>query len=438
MQSDTDTGGEHVLGDVLEQLAELKQTPVGTVIHEQVTQILDEHQELSTRLDQTYGLLLHLLLDAYARDPNPEHVTRVNAQLIRVRHGESTADLSEPLLPEMPAEPAVRPQAPEAQRLWAPTPAPEVVAPAATESRPRTPEPTPTVPAANERRVNSAYRLHLDRKRSEIERLQETLSRSVGEAVTQNREFGALLQIELRALQQAEGAQEVEQLRTILIDGIEELLRGQSQLGNKLHRTSDYLKLMKSDGQRLREELDKVRLLSLTDEFTGLPNRRAFMRRLQDEISRAQRFGTPLAMALIDLDEFKAVNDTFGHAAGDEVLRCYANQVLSVLRHHDMVARYGGEEFVVLLPNTNEHGAVRALSKVRARAQEVPCTHEGKTLPLPSFSGGVTLYVPGEAPNVFIERADRGLYRAKANGRNRVELALAKPLTQESELTNGR
>lgn len=438
-QSDTDTGGEHVLGDVLEQLAELKQTPVGTVIHEQVTQILDEHQELSARLDQTYGLLLHLLLDAYARDPNPEHVTRVNAQLIRVRAGESAADLSEPMLPEMPAEPAVRSQPPEAQRLWAPTPAPESMAPATTEHRPRAPESATTAmtpaPAANERRVNSAYRLHLDRKRSEIERLQETLSRSVGEAVTQNREFGALLQIELRALQQAEGAQEVEQLRTILIDGIEELLRGQSQLGNKLHRTSDYLKLMKSDGQRLREELDKVRLLSLTDEFTGLPNRRAFMRRLQDEISRAQRFGTPLAMALIDLDEFKAVNDTFGHAGGDEVLRCYANQVLSVLRHHDMVARYGGEEFAVLLPNTSEHGAVRALSKVRARAQEVPCTHEGKTLPLPSFSGGVTLYVPGEAPNVFIERADRGLYRAKANGRNRVEVAVTP--THESEITNG-
>jgi diguanylate cyclase (GGDEF)-like protein len=438
-QSDTDTGGEYVLEDVLEQLAELKQTPVGTVIHEQVTHILDEHQELSARLDQTYGLLLHLLLDAYARDPNPEHVTRVNAQLIRVRAGEGTADLSEPMLPEMPAEAAVRPPAPETQRLWAPPPTPESVAPAATESRPRAPESAPTdmtpAPAANERRVNSAYRLHLDRKRSEIERLQETLSRSVGEAVTQNREFGALLQIELRALQQAEGAQEVEHLRTILIDGIEELLRGQNQLGNKLHRTSDYLKLMTSDGQRLREELDKVRLLSLTDEFTGLPNRRAFMRRLQDEISRAQRFGTPLAMALIDLDEFKAVNDTFGHAAGDEVLRCYANQVLSILRHHDMVARYGGEEFAVLLPNTSEHGAVRALSKVRARTQEVPCAHEGKTLPLPSFSGGVTLYVPGEAPNVFIDRADRALYRAKANGRNRVEVAVTP--THESEITNG-
>jgi diguanylate cyclase (GGDEF)-like protein len=170
-----------------------------------------------------------------------------------------------------------------------------------------------------------------------------------------------------------------------------------------------------------------VRLLSLTDEFTGLPNRRAFMRRLDDEIGRSQRYATPLALVMIDLDGFKMVNDTRGHAAGDEVLRCYANDVLSVFRHHDMVARYGGEEFSVLLPNTASEDAMSAMRKVQGRVASILCEYEGRKLTLPTFSAGLTLYVPGESPAALIERADRALYSAKRRGRNRVEVDFVVP-----------
>ena len=273
-----------------------------------------------------------------------------------------------------------------------------------------------------ERRVNSAYRMHLNRKRDEIDKLQETLVNKVAEAINQNKEFGALLEIERGALQQAESIQEIETLRQILLGGIDELLQGQSALAKKLRGSSDYLQLVKSDSERLHDELNKVRLLSLTDEFTGLPNRRAFMRRLEDEIGRAQRYGTPLALALIDLDEFKLINDTHGHAAGDDVLRCYANNVLSIFRHHDMVARYGGEEFSVLLPNTASEGALCALRKVQGRAQKTYCEHVGNRLTLPTFSAGLTLYVPGETPSGLIDRADKALYSAKRMGRDRIEV----------------
>lgn len=275
----------------------------------------------------------------------------------------------------------------------------------------------------SERRVNTAYRLHLDRKRDEIEKLQETLSQGIREAITQNREFGALLQIELSALKQADGEQEMENLRHILIGGIEELISGQHLLDSKLNQTGGYLNLIKADSQRLRDELHKVRLLSLTDEFTGLPNRRAFMRRLQDELGRAQRYGTPLALVLIDLDEFKSINDAHGHNGGDEVLRHYANQVLTILRHHDMVARYGGEEFAVMLPNTTEGGAIAAMDKARQRARELVCQFGDKAIKLPTFSAGVAMYQAGESPNDLIERADRALYAAKSFGRDRTEVA---------------
>lgn len=434
--------GGQVLGRVLAQLEDLKHSPTGTVIFEQLDELLGDHRDLVGRIDQTYALLLHLLLESYASDPRAEHVMKIHAGMIRSRES--------PPVPEQPPAPppvveAAAPAAPpaEAHPVWGrpATPPPAAAAPPAIE-----PEPSPVDSGngaalgatAGERRVHSAYRLHLDRKRDEIEKLQETLAKSVTEAVQQNREFGALLQIELRALQQADGAAEVEQLRQILIGGIGELIQGQRQLGQKLHRTGDYLKLIKSDSQRLRDELNKVRLLSLTDEFTGLPNRRAFMRRLQDEISRAQRYGIPLAMALIDLDEFKAINDAFGHAGGDEVLRCYATQVLTVLRHHDLVARYGGEEFAVLLPNTAQEGALAAMAKVRERAQATHCVADGRKVPMPTFSAGVTLYVPGEAPNVLIERADRALYQAKRGGRNRVEIELGPPASaSEDDQTSG-
>ena len=435
----SDTEGRRLLRKVLVLLENLRQTPVGTVIYDQITRLMEEHESLQTRIDHTYSQLLHLLLDEYARNPTSDNVTRINARLIQAR-------LAHELPQEPPAEPATADRGAAAEETLVPQPpesgldraldilikatgeagaetpgAAEAAGPAAGMI---TPEEQAYPPPLIEHRVNTAYRQHLDRKRDEIEKLQENFARNVTEAVAQNREFGALLQIELDALHQAEGAHEIESLRRILIGGIEELIRGQRSLENKLRKTGDYLRLVKSDSTRLRDELNKVHLLSLTDEATGLPNRRAFMRQLLDEIGRAQRYGTPLALAMVDLDEFKAINDAYGHAAGDEVLRCYAKDVLSILRHHDMVARYGGEEFSILLPNTALEGARSAITKVKNHAQQVRYEFEGKAFPVPTFSAGLALYIPGESHMMLIDRSDRALYRAKQLGRNRIEADL--------------
>ena len=394
---------------------------------------MEEQEGVQAKVDHVYASLLHLLLNAYARDPSADHITRINARLIQLRRG--------PILPRTGKAPdetieAKLRQAAESQvpgrpaaEVTKPAPTPE---PAARVRPAPAPGPGPTASPGNgatetERRVDAAYRQHLDQQRSEIEKLQQTLARTVTDAITQNREFGALLQIELRALQQANGDKEVEQLRQILVGGLEELIQGQNSLEAKLHKTGGYLRLIKADSERLHEELNKVRLLSLTDEFTGLPNRRAFMRRLKDEISRSQRYGASLALAIIDLDEFKAINDIHGHATGDAILRCYATEVLTVLRHHDLVARYGGEEFAILMPNTTREGAVAAIEKVRSRALQVVCEFQGRDFKLPTFSTGVALYVVGESHTDLIDRADRALYRAKRLGRNRIELEQGLP-----------
>lgn len=441
-------------------LAGLKQTPVGAVIFERVSRLLQEQEAAQRDVQRVYGMLLRVLLDTYARNPTLEHVNQINTKLTELQEalGRTVAlptfaappaaaieddayQASEPRaqedLSEAIRELAEDERAPDVSPEASPPVEPLDAAPDADDSA-SVPDTTAAERIAQiegapmhigsapqvERRVNSAYRLHLDRKRGEIAKLQEAFARNVGEAIEQNREFGALLQIEMSALAHTDGAQEIETMRQILVGAIEELIQGQRSLDVKLHRTRDYLTLIKSDSDRLHEELNKVRLLSLTDEFTGLPNRRAFTRRLQDEIGRAERYGTPLALGLIDLDDFKSVNDLYGHAAGDEVLRSYGANVLSILRHHDLVARYGGEEFAVLLPNTSIDGARAALQKVRHRAQAISCNIDGKPVRVPTFSAGITLYTSGDIYSTLIDRADRALYRAKHLGRNRIEAEL--------------
>jgi diguanylate cyclase (GGDEF)-like protein len=266
------------------------------------------------------------------------------------------------------------------------------------------------------------YRQELEARRKDIQKLQSNLGQQVVETITQNEEFGVILEVVLAELHQAEEVQGIENARWTLIREIEKLMKGHNELADKLDSTHHYLQLIESDSRQLTDELTRVRLLSLTDELTGLPNRRAFMRRLEDEVARVQRYGFPLSFALIDLDHFKSINDEFGHAAGDEVLRVYSKNIMTVFRHHDMVARYGGEEFAVLLPNTDADGAVRALNKVRRRAAETRWQSNGMVSQVPSFSAGVSLFKPGESSSAFIERADKALYRAKRLGRDRIEL----------------
>lgn len=258
---------------------------------------------------------------------------------------------------------------------------------------------------------------------SEIKKIRDEFARQVDDAISTNQQFGVLLEVELDALQQASRIDDLEERRRVLIQEVEKFVGRHRSLSHKFDTASKYLKIIESDNQHLNDELDRVRMLSLTDELTALPNRRAFMKRLEDEVGRVNRYGYPISLVLIDLDEFKSINDIHGHAAGDAVLRCYAEYVLSAFRHHDMVARYGGEEFSVILPNTREEGAMRALAKAQDYAAQTYCMHNGERLNMPTFSAGLAEYRQGELPAEFIERADAALYRAKHTGRNRIEIA---------------
>lgn len=178
---------------------------------------------------------------------------------------------------------------------------------------------------------------------------------------------------------------------------------------------------LRTERDDLAVALRHTEALSLTDELTGLPNRRAFVQRLDQELSRSQRTGQPLAMVLLDIDNFKRVNDRYGHYVGDMILRCYAQSMVRDLRQHDLLARYGGEEFVLLLPETSLDDARNALVKLGRRIRREPLDAGGTCIDLPTFSAGIACLRSGESATVLINRADQSLYRAKRLGRNRIE-----------------
>ena len=154
------------------------------------------------------------------------------------------------------------------------------------------------------------------------------------------------------------------------------------------------------------------------DSLTGLANRRAVEEILAAEISRAQRFTHDLAVVLLDLDRFKEINDSFGHAAGDVMLRAVSRLLTSLARQGDTVARWGGEEFVVVLPETDLAGAQRFAERLR-RTIEAHSVGDMHT----STSCGVATMLPEDTVHDLIGAADEALYQAKSNGRNRTETA---------------
>lgn len=170
-------------------------------------------------------------------------------------------------------------------------------------------------------------------------------------------------------------------------------------------------------GRRARSLL----ALMIRDSLTGLYNHTHTLHLLDQEISRARQKGHPLCFAMIDLDYFKKVNDSFGHAIGDRILRSLSIFLKQRLRKTDHIGRYGGEEFVIILPNTQPEDALRVLDGIRKRFSELR-QHAGDQELNVTFSGGVAGWQGGSA-QALCERADRALYESKGNGRNCVTLA---------------
>jgi len=164
----------------------------------------------------------------------------------------------------------------------------------------------------------------------------------------------------------------------------------------------------------LEARAEEFERLAHIDPLTGLANRRAAEERLTSEASRCQRYGHPLTVVSFDLDKFKQINDTYGHPAGDLVLKEFARRLASAIRLSDFAARMGGDEFLVLLPECT----VQQVGTLLARLRPMEIRFDGKKIPI-GFSSGWVGYEKGESTDQFLERADRVLYAEKRAGKRR-------------------
>lgn len=173
-------------------------------------------------------------------------------------------------------------------------------------------------------------------------------------------------------------------------------------------------------------ETARLARLAVTDDLTRAYNYRVLGPRLGEEVSRAARYGDPLSVLMMDLDHFKRVNDRYGHAVGDEVLRGFVDRVRAEVRQPDVLIRRGGEEFLLVMPKTGEPDAQKVAERIRERVAASPIETTGGPVPL-TVSIGVATWTFGEEAAGLEARADAALYRAKRRGRDRVSTAPPPP-----------
>lgn len=186
-------------------------------------------------------------------------------------------------------------------------------------------------------------------------------------------------------------------------------------VGHELARREDMRKL-----EQARLELE---VLARTDSLTGLFNRRYMEERLNAELDRSRRYGNALAVALLDFDHFKTINDKHGHAAGDAALELFADTVRELTRTTDITARWGGEEFLMLLPETDLEGALNFLERLADNLRAADFAPTGKPVEL-TMSIGLALAHSDDDRDTLVSRADEAMYRAKTGGRDRICLAV--------------
>lgn len=188
--------------------------------------------------------------------------------------------------------------------------------------------------------------------------------------------------------------------------------------------------------KQLKGLLSRLQQQAITDSLTGIFNREAVLNRATEELSRMLRnkeknTDNSFGLIMVDLDHFKKVNDTYGHLAGDEVLREMSRRVQSCLRKYEIFGRYGGEEFLIILPDTDDKGSRAVAERIRCELIKSPFVAGEDEIPITASFGVTCCQDPAEGVNSALQRADDALYQAKAEGRNRIICARAEPVDRD-------
>lgn len=206
-----------------------------------------------------------------------------------------------------------------------------------------------------------------------------------------------------------------------VIDHYQQTDQAQQFLAEQLQTLGAKIKTMEVEAEKNRTTLEAHRQKALHDPLTELPNREAYNERASAEVQRWQRYGRPLTIAIFDIDHFKRINDTYGHQAGDRVIKVIGRSIAKRLREVDFFCRYGGEEFVALMPETDSATALAVLGKVRDAIANAAFNYKDQPMSI-TLSVGLTEFKTNDSLESAFERADQALYTAKSSGRNRCQL----------------
>ncbi|HIJ54745.1 MAG TPA: diguanylate cyclase [Deltaproteobacteria bacterium] len=247
-----------------------------------------------------------------------------------------------------------------------------------------------------------------------------------------NNEFNDMLEVQFQGLKEnvdfskslAELKEAVISSLTFIQDTIREKREKDSErmtaVEERMGTLKETINQMKEEVSSAKQRAHELEKEILVDPLTGVYNRRAYDKRIKEELQRFIRYGRPFSIIILDVDHFKSVNDLYGHAVGDLCLKEIINRVQPMLRESDFLARFGGEEFVVLLPETEQKGAGEAAEKLRQCIEKTEFLHRGDKVAI-TISLGVTQVISDDQTSESLfTRVDQALYRAKNEGRNRV------------------
>ncbi|TXR54730.1 GGDEF domain-containing protein [Reinekea thalattae] len=275
------------------------------------------------------------------------------------------------------------------------------------------------------------YLAKVNQKLNRITQIVESDSSTLSDLKSINQYFNRSLNQQMKeARQKIDEKHTVDTLKTELLDSLDNIASRleeyQTSYDSKITSLQeskvqmvDQVSQLEQENQSLMSELERERKISKNDHLTQLPNRQGFSDKLKQELSRAERYGHTMSIAILDIDFFKKINDEFGHLVGDKVLKVIAKEMTKVCRETDYLARYGGEEFILLLPETSLKDAFAAVEKIRVHIERCPFHFQSKPVPI-TISAGVAERTSQETNEAWLQRADEKLYNSKKQGRNRV------------------
>jgi diguanylate cyclase len=271
---------------------------------------------------------------------------------------------------------------------------------------------------------------HMVGKLDEVSRFVAEQSQSQNQSQASSETLTLQLSGEMKAMgESVEATDDLQQIRGLVrsrLDSIDrhlqEFRQRESALTAEMRSRNDLMRVriteLEGRARSLQSQLQDEQRLSMIDQLTKVPNRLAYDKRIEEELERCRRFGNPASIAIMDVDHFKRINDTYGHRAGDRVLRAVADCLSGRIRRTDFVARYGGEEFVMILEGTRIDDAMRVIDDMRNAIAAIGFHFRGTPVSV-TISGGATVLLDDDSAGDAFDRADKALYRAKEAGRNR-------------------